>query len=108
MDTFTAISDPTRRRILGLLAERELSAGALAENFRMTAPAVSQHLKALKQARLVDMRVEGQRRIYSLNAQGLSEVESWLKSIRDFWRSRLDALEEALKKPDPRSKEDQS
>ncbi len=108
MDSFTAISDPTRRRIIGLLAERELSAGALAENFRMTAPAVSQHLKALKQARLVDVRVEGQRRIYSLNAQGLSDVESWLKSIRDFWRSRLDALEEALRQPDPRSKDDQS
>src|SRR5262245_24696831 len=107
MDTFTAISDPTRRRIIGLLAERELSAGALAENFRMTAPAVSQHLKALKQARLVDVRVEGQRRIYSLNAQGLSEVESWLGSIRDFWRGRLDALEDALRKPDLRRKEDQ-
>lgn len=103
MDTFTAISDPTRRRIIGLLAERELSAGALAENFKMTAPAVSQHLKALKEARLVDVRVEGQRRIYSLNAQGLGEVESWLTSIRDFWRRRLDALEEALRKPDPRA-----
>lgn len=102
MDTFTAISDPTRRRILGLLAERELSAGALAENFQMTAPAVSQHLKALKQARLVEMRVDGQRRIYSLNAQGLSEIETWLKSIREFWRGRLDALEEALKKPNPK------
>jgi DNA-binding transcriptional ArsR family regulator len=108
MDTFTAISDPTRRRILGLLAERELSAGALAENFKMTAPAVSQHLKALKEARLVDMRVDGQRRIYSLNGQGLSEIDDWLRSIREFWRSRLDALEEALKKPDPRSKRDQS
>jgi DNA-binding transcriptional ArsR family regulator len=108
VDIFTAISDPTRRRIIGLLAERELSAGALAENFRMTAPAVSQHLKALKEARLVDVRVEGQRRIYSLNAQGLSEVESWLKTIREFWRGRLDALEEALKRPGPRSKEDQS
>lgn len=108
MDTFMAISDPTRRRILGLLAERELSAGTLAENFRMTAPAVSQHLKALKEARLVEVRIDGQRRIYSLNAQGLSEVESWLRSIRDFWRDRLDALEEALKKPDPDSKKDQS
>lgn len=101
MDTFTAISDPTRRRILGLLAERELSAGTLAENFRMTAPAVSQHLKTLKEAGLVQVRVEGQRRIYSLNAQGFGEIETWLKTIRDFWRGRLDALEEALKQPDP-------
>lgn len=100
MDTFTAISDPTRRRIIGLLAERELSAGALAENFRMSAPAVSQHLKALKEARLVAVRVEGQRRIYSLNAQGLNEIEGWLKTIRDFWKGRLDALEEALKQGD--------
>lgn len=97
-----AISDPTRRRILGLLAERELSAGALAENFQMTAPAVSQHLKALKQARLVAMRVDGQRRIYSLNPQGLSEIDSWLGSIREFWRGRLDALAEALEKPEGR------
>lgn len=108
MDTFTAISDPTRRRIIGLLAERELSAGALAENFKMTAPAVSQHLKALKEARLVAVRVEGQRRIYSLNAQGFGEVETWLKTIREFWRGRLDALEEALKQPDPNPKEKRS
>jgi DNA-binding transcriptional ArsR family regulator len=101
MDTFTAISDPTRRRILGLLAERELSAGTLAENFKMTPPAVSQHLKALKEARLVQVRVEGQRRIYSLNPKGLSEIDEWLTGIRQFWRGRLDALEGALKKGDP-------
>lgn len=103
MDSFTAISDPTRRRIIGLLAERELSAGALAENFQMTAPAVSQHLKALKEARLVQVRVDGQRRIYSLNPQGLSEIDSWLDTVRRFWRGRLDALEEALRQPaDPK------
>jgi len=99
MDSFTAISDPTRRRIIGLLAERELSAGALAENFQMSAPAVSQHLKALKEARLVQVRVDGQRRIYSLNPQGLSEIDSWLDTVRRFWRGRLDALEEALRQP---------
>ncbi len=103
MDTFTAISDPTRRRIIGLLAERELSAGALAENFQMSAPAVSQHLKALKEARLVQVRIDGQRRIYSLNPQGLSEIDSWLDTVRRFWRGRLDALEEALRQPaDPK------
>ncbi|QIG47546.1 winged helix-turn-helix transcriptional regulator [Nordella sp. HKS 07] len=105
MDSFTAISDPTRRRIIGLLAERELSAGALAENFQMTAPAVSQHLKALKEARLVQVRVDGQRRIYSLNPQGLSEIDGWLDTIRRFWRGRLDALEEALRQPDPLKKD---
>ncbi len=99
MDSFTAISDPTRRRIIGLLAERELSAGALAENFQMSAPAVSQHLKALKEARLVQVRVDGQRRIYSLNLQGLSEIDNWLDTVRRFWRGRLDALEEALRQP---------
>lgn len=108
MDTFTAISDPTRRRIIGLLAGRELSAGALAENFRMTPPAVSQHLKALKEARLVQVRVDGQRRIYSLNPQGLSEIDDWLDTIRRFWRGRLDALEEALGQPDPRKKDNPS
>ncbi|MGE4252777.1 MAG: ArsR/SmtB family transcription factor [Parvibaculaceae bacterium] len=108
MDTFTAISDPTRRRILGLLAERELSAGALAENFQMTAPAVSQHLKALKEARLVAVRVDGQRRIYSLNPQGLSEIDSWLDTIRRFWRGRLDALEEALRQPATSKKDNPS
>lgn len=105
MDSFTAISDPTRRRIIGLLAERELSAGALAENFQMTAPAVSQHLKALKEARLVQVRVDGQRRIYSLNPQGLSEIDGWLDTIRRFWRGRLDVLEEALRQPDPIKKD---
>lgn len=108
MDSFTAISDPTRRRIIGLLAERELSAGALAENFKMTPPAVSQHLKALKEARLVQVRVDGQRRIYSLNPQGLGEIDSWLETLRQFWRGRLDALEDALKKPDETDKGRQS
>jgi DNA-binding transcriptional ArsR family regulator len=108
MDSFTAISDPTRRRIIGLLAERELSAGALAENFQMTAPAVSQHLKALKEARLVQVRVDGQRRIYSLNPQGLSEIDSWLDMVRRFWRGRLDALEEALRQPADPKKDNRS
>lgn len=108
MDTFTAISDPTRRRIIGLLAERELSAGALAENFQMSAPAVSQHLKALKEARLVQVRVDGQRRIYSLNPQGLSEIDNWLDTVRRFWRGRLDALEEALRQPVAPKKDKQS
>lgn len=108
MDSFTAISDPTRRRIIGLLAERELSAGALAENFQMTAPAVSQHLKALKEARLVQVRIDGQRRIYSLNPQGLGEIDSWLDTIRRFWRGRLDALEEALRRPENPTKDNRA
>lgn len=96
MDSFIALSDPTRRRIVELLGEGERPAGAIVAAFAMSAPAISQHLKVLKESRLVRVRVDGQRRIYSLDPDGLDEMEGWIARVRRFWTGRLDALEREL------------
>jgi DNA-binding transcriptional ArsR family regulator len=89
MDAFTALADPTRRRIIELLAERELAAGDIARRFDMTPPAVSQHLKILRRAELVQVRGEAQRRIYALDPRGLAGFDAWLARYRHFWNERL-------------------
>lgn len=96
MLAFTALSDPTRRRIVELLAQGERSAGELGECFDISAPAVSQHLKVLKEAHLVQVRAEAQRRIYALDPAGFDELEGWVQRIRGFWNERLDVLEQRL------------
>lgn len=98
MEIFTALADPTRRHIVEMLSEGELSAGEISRHFEMSAPAVSQHLKALKAAHLVRVRVDAQRRIYALDPEGFSEVEAWLGRVRRFWNPKLDALERELRK----------
>ncbi len=97
MDAFAALAEPGRRRMIELLGPGERAAGALAGEFDLTPAAVSQHLKVLREAGLVRVRVDGQRRIYSLDPDGLAAVDDWLAGIRAFWPSRLDALEAALK-----------
>jgi DNA-binding transcriptional ArsR family regulator len=96
MDSFTALAEPNRRRILELLADGPQSAGSLAAKFALSPPAVSQHLKALREAALVRVEVDGQRRIYSLDPDGLAAVDRWLEKVRSFWSERLDALEAAI------------
>ena len=91
METFAALADPTRRRIVEMLAERDYAAGELARRFDMTQPAVSQHLKALRNAGLIRMRKDAQRRIYALHPAGLAELDAWLSRYRRFWNDRLDA-----------------
>lgn len=97
MDALTAIADPTRRRIVELLARRDLSAGEIVDEFDMSAPAISQHLKVLRDAGLVTVRADGQRRIHSLASHGFDELESWLQRTRSVWSRRLDALERELR-----------
>jgi len=103
MHALTALADPTRQRIVEMLAGRELSAGAIADQFDVSAPAISQHLKVLKDAKLVRVRADAQRRIYALDPAGFDEMDEWLGRIRRFWRGRLDALERALKEDDRKS-----
>ena len=98
MTALTALADPTRQRIVEMLAAGALSSGEIADRFDLSAPAISQHLKTLKTAKLVSVQVEAQRRIYSLNPEGVTEVAEWVDRIRAFWNPRLDALEAALKK----------
>jgi DNA-binding transcriptional ArsR family regulator len=101
MTALQALSDPTRQRIVEMLASGALSSGEIAGRFELSAPAISQHLKTLKQARLVNVRTDRQRRIYSLDPDGVSEVAEWIDRIRAFWNPKLDALEAALKKDAP-------
>jgi DNA-binding transcriptional ArsR family regulator len=88
MDRFAALSDPTRFRILEMLAESDLSAGDIADQFKMTAPAISQHLKVLRDAGLVRMRAQAQRRIYALDADALHKLEDVLGTLRRNWMTR--------------------
>jgi DNA-binding transcriptional ArsR family regulator len=98
MRALEALADPTRRRVLELLAEREHDAGELAAQFPVSRPAVSRHLRVLREAGLVRVRGEAQRRIYTLDAAPLAEVDAWLERYRGFWQNRLDALETELRR----------
>jgi DNA-binding transcriptional ArsR family regulator len=91
MNVFQALADPTRRAILAMLAPGECSAGEIGAAFNITSPAISQHLKALRGARLVRVRVEAQRRIYRLDAEGLDEVKKWLFGLHRVWGGRAAA-----------------
>jgi len=99
MDAFLALADPTRRRIVESLADGESPFGDLADQFEMSRPAVSQHLKVLREAGLVAVRKDAQRRIYRLNPEGLGELDRWLDRVKRFWGPRLDDLERALEEP---------
>jgi len=103
MQSLAAIADPTRRRIVELLAHRERTAGELVAEFDMSAPAISQHLKVLREAGLVTVRTEGQTRVQVLNPEGLDELGDWLEKTRSFWSKNLDALERELRAEDARN-----
>lgn len=96
MDRFAAIADPTRRRIIEHLLTGEQTFGELADRFEISRPAVSQHLKVLRDTGLVAVRAEAQRRHYRLNEDGVNELGEWLDRVRSFWDGRLDRLEQAL------------
>ena len=96
MTVFAALADPTRVRILDLLARRERSVGELVNQFDLTQPAVSQHLRVLKEAGLVASRAEAQRRVYSINPTPLRQLDRWLQRYRKFWAEELDSLERHL------------
>jgi DNA-binding transcriptional ArsR family regulator len=98
VDVYTAIADPTRRGLLDLLAEGERPVKRLAEPFAMTRPAVSQHLRVLREAGLVTERRVGRERRYRLRAAPLREVDEWVGHFERFWRGRLEALGEHLER----------
>lgn len=120
MHAFDVLGDPVRRRILELLADGELTSGAVCaviqEEFGISQPAVSQHLRVLREGGFATVRPEGARRLYAVNAEPLRDVDAWLDRFRRFWAPHLDALatelargrrerrlrEEAGEKPDKR------
>jgi DNA-binding transcriptional ArsR family regulator len=104
MRSLLAIADPTRRRIVELLAVRERTAGELVREFDLSAPAISQHLNVLREAGLVTTRPEGQSRIQALNPDGFDDLEAWLQKTRSVWSRRLDALERELRAEDEANK----
>jgi DNA-binding transcriptional ArsR family regulator len=93
---FDVLGDPVRRRMLELLAEGELSSGAIGavvqREFGITQPAVSQHLKVLRDSGLASVRPAGTRRLYAVNSEPLRELDAWLGRFRRFWTPHLDAL----------------
>lgn len=101
-DVFHAIAHPARRAILVRLKEGERSASELAEPFRMTFPAISQHLRVLKDAQLVAVRRDGRQRFYRLQPRPLREVATWTDEFAAFFSQRLDDLGEYLDRKHPR------
>ncbi len=93
---FDVLGDPVRRRILELLADGELTAGVIGATiqaeFDISQPAVSQHLKVLRDNGFTSVRPDGQRRLYAVNGQALRDVDDWLAGFRRFWTPHLDAL----------------
>lgn len=93
-ETFKALADPTRRKIIRLLRERDLTAGEIAEHFNMTKPSISHHLSSLKQAKLVLDERQGQNIIYSLNTTVVQEVIGWFMEIMDSEQAKGDEEDE--------------
>lgn len=96
VQALSALADPIRLHIVEMLAEQERDAGELASAFPVSRPAVSRHLRVLRQAGLVQVRPEAQRRVYVLDPRPLEELAQWLDRYRQFWGQRLDALETEL------------
>jgi DNA-binding transcriptional ArsR family regulator len=94
--TIEVLAEPSRRLILDVLRDGEQPVGVLVERLGMSQPSVSKHLRVLRDAGLVDVRPDGQRRLYRLRAEPLAELDEWLEPYRQLWRTSLDKLERHL------------
>lgn len=97
-DVFQAIADPTRREIINLLVHQTLNLNAVSENFGISRPAVSKHMKILTECGLVEIRQKGRERYCEANLEKLRAVSEWIENVRAFWQNKLDALEIHLNK----------
>ena len=99
---FDVLGDPVRRRVLDLLAEGELTSGTITarirEEFGVSQPAVSQHLRVLRESGFVTVRPDGPRRVYSVDPEPFQEIDAWLHRYRPLWAHRLDALDTELRR----------
>jgi len=97
MDVFSALAEPTRRSIIEMLASHgHLSASEISDRFPVSASAISQHLKILREAELVHMEKQAQQRIYRINPDTVHELEQWARDVREMWDERFDALDLVL------------
>jgi DNA-binding transcriptional ArsR family regulator len=97
MDTFNALAEPTRRSIIEILATQgELSATEISNNFASSPPAISQHLKVLREAKLIKMEKRSRQRIYQLDPNAMNEIELWIKRTTEMWEGRFNRLDEVL------------
>ena len=102
LSTFDVLAEPTRRRILDLLREAERPVNDLVTSLNVSQPGVSKHLRVLREAGLVEARVEAQRRVYRVRPEPLAEIDAWLAPYRRLWAKRLDALEQHLDETEER------
>jgi DNA-binding transcriptional ArsR family regulator len=100
--TFDVLAEPTRRRILDLLLDAERPVNELVTRLNVSQPGVSKHLRVLRDAGLVEARVDAQRRVYRVRAAPLAEIDEWLAPYRRLWAERLDALERHLDETEDR------
>ena len=98
MSPFEALAEPNRRRILDVLRDGERPAGDLVQALAMSQPGVSKHLRLLREAGLVSVRADGQRRVYRLEPKGLEDLDAWLMPYRRFWARRMAALDDHLER----------
>lgn len=96
-DVFQAIADPTRRHIIGLIANQPMNLNAVAEKFDISRPAISKHIKILTECGLIIIRQEGRERYCEARLEKLNEVSAWADQYRKFWNNKLDALDDFLK-----------
>jgi DNA-binding transcriptional ArsR family regulator len=97
-DVFQAIADPTRRAIISMIAKQPLNLNAVAENFEVSRPAISRHIKILTECGLVVIKQQGRERFCEAKLQKLNEVHNWVEQYRKFWTAKLDSLEVYLEK----------
>jgi DNA-binding transcriptional ArsR family regulator len=98
MDAFSVLAEPRRRRVVEILAHRgKLSASQICDEFDVTPQAISQHLRVLREANVIQMEKRAQRRLYAFNPRSVNEVQAWAAAMARMWNSRLDRLDKALK-----------
>ena len=97
-DVFQAIADPTRREIISLVARQSLNLNSIADNFAVSRPAISQHIRILTECGLIVIKKQGRERYCEVKVQKLKEIDDWVEPFRKLWSERFDALDDLLKK----------
>lgn len=106
-DVFQAIADPTRREIINLIAYNPLNLNAIAENFDVSRPAISQHIKILTECGLIAIKKQGRERYCEAKLQQLNEVSDWIEKYRKLWEGRFDAMDKLLEELQAKNKKDE-